>query len=95
MWLAQHMLNSQQEEDTFLLVDTVAVVDMSRAAGTVAVVDMMSLVAHIVWEDKAGHSQGDMAGFVLDYSVSQNFADNCHPDIECSCVFFLLEQRTE
>jgi hypothetical protein len=30
------MLNSQQEEDTFLLVDTVAVVDM------------MSRVAHIV-----------------------------------------------
>jgi hypothetical protein len=69
------MLNSQQEEDTFLLVDTVAVVDM------------MSRVAHIVWEDRAGHSQADMAGFVLDYSVSRNFADNCHPDIECSCVF--------
>jgi hypothetical protein len=69
------MLNSQQEEDTFLLVDTVAVVDM------------MSRVAHIVWEDRAGHSQADMAGFVLDYSVNRNFADNCHPDIECSCVF--------
>jgi hypothetical protein len=68
------MLNSQQEEDTFLLVDTVAVMDMSRAA-------------HIVWEHRAGHSQADMAGFVLDYSVSRNFADNCHPDIECSCVF--------
>jgi hypothetical protein len=81
------MLNSQQEEDTFLLVDTVAVVDMSRAAGTVAVVDMMSRVAHIVWEDRAEHSQADMAGFVLDYSVYRNFADNCHPDIECSCVF--------
>ena len=76
------MLNSQQEEDTFLLVDTVAVVDM------------MSRVAHIVWEDRAGHSQADMAGFVLDYSVSRNFADNCHPDIEYSCVFSLLEQRT-
>ena len=78
------MLNSQQEEDTFLLVDTVAVVDM------------MSRVALIVWEDRAGHSQADMAGFVLDYSVSRNFADNCHPDIECSCVFSpLLEKRTE
>jgi hypothetical protein len=78
------MLNSQQEEDTFLLVDTVAVVDM------------MSRVAHIVWEDRAGHSQADMAGSVLDYSVSRNFADNCHPDIECSCVFSpIYRTRTE
>ena len=78
------MLNIQQEGDTFLLVDTVAVVDM------------MSRVAHIVWEDRAGHSQADIAGFVLDYSVSRDFADNCHSDIECSRVFSpLLEQRIE